>query len=77
MRGVKTDGSATRATLNLWPETARILGLGRNAVYAAAHRGDIPTVRIGGRLLVPKAALDRMLMLDGEENLKGSRKDDE
>ena len=37
------------------------LGLGRNAAYEAAHRGDIPTIKIGRRLLVPIAALDRML----------------
>jgi excisionase family DNA binding protein len=50
-----------RQTLNLWPDTGRLLGLGRNATYAAAERGDIPVLRIGGRLLVPKAALERLL----------------
>lgn len=47
--------------LSLWPETGRLLGLGRNATYAAAERGDIPTIRIGKRLLVPRAALFRIL----------------
>ena len=42
-------------------EAGRLLGLGRNAAYEAAKRGDIPIIRIGRRLLVPKAALDRML----------------
>ncbi len=28
----------------------RATGGGRNAAYAAAHRGDMPTVRIGGRI---------------------------
>jgi hypothetical protein len=28
------------------------------------RRGEIPTIRIGNRLLVPKAALDRMLAGD-------------
>jgi excisionase family DNA binding protein len=50
-----------RATVNLWPEAGRILGLGRNSVYQAAGRGEIPTVRIGKRLLVPKVALNRLL----------------
>lgn len=49
-----------RATLNV-PAAGKILGLGINASYAAAHRGEIPTLKIGGRLLVPKVALDRML----------------
>ena len=40
---------------------ARLLGIGRNAAYQAAKRGEIPTLRIGRRLLVPKVALDLML----------------
>jgi predicted DNA-binding transcriptional regulator AlpA len=54
-----------RPTLNLWPETGRILGLSRQSVYDAAERGDIPTIRIGRRLLVATAAVRRMLQLDG------------
>ena len=42
-------------------EVARLLGIGRNQGYEAAHRGDFPTIKIGKRLLVPKAALDRLL----------------
>ena len=42
-------------------ETGRILGLGRNGAYDAARRGEIPTIRIGRRLLVPRAALLRLL----------------
>jgi len=44
------------------PETDRLyFNLTRNASYAAAKRGDIPTIKIGGRVLVPIAALNRML----------------
>lgn len=43
------------------PEAGQMLGLSRNAAYAAAERGEIPTIRIGRLLKVPKAALDRML----------------
>ena len=42
-------------------EAARMLRIGRNAAYEAIGRGDIPSIRIGRRLLVPKAALRRML----------------
>jgi excisionase family DNA binding protein len=42
-------------------EAAQILGIGRNQGYAAAHAGDIPTIRIGQRLLVPRDALHRLL----------------
>lgn len=45
------------------PEAGRLLGLSRNAAYAAAQRGDIPTIRIGRLLLVPKARFHRMVDL--------------
>jgi excisionase family DNA binding protein len=45
-------------------EARAALGLGRSAAYEAAIRGDLPTIRIGRRLLVPTAALRRLLQLD-------------
>lgn len=46
------------------PEAGRMLGLGRDAAYLAAKRGEIPTYRVGRRLLVP---LDRLrAVLNGE-----------
>jgi hypothetical protein len=38
-------------------------GIGRNASYGAAARGEIPTIKIGRRLRVPVAALEEMLKL--------------
>lgn len=38
-------------------EAAKVLGLGRSAAYEAARRGELPTRRIGRRLLVPVPAL--------------------
>jgi excisionase family DNA binding protein len=52
--------AAERRTVDV-PEAGRILGLSRNAAYEAVQRGEIPVVKIGRRLLVPKAALDRLL----------------
>ena len=43
------------------PEAGKILGIGRSAAYEAARRGDIPTIRIGRKLLVPVQRLKRML----------------
>ena len=43
------------------PEVAKILRIGRGLAYELARRGEIPTVRLGRRLLVPRAALDRLL----------------
>jgi excisionase family DNA binding protein len=42
-------------------EAGAILGLGRNASYAGAHNGQIPSIRVGKRLLVPRAALEKLL----------------
>ena len=43
------------------PETAKILGIGRNQAYEAVRTKQLPSIRIGNRLLVPRAALERML----------------
>ena len=46
------------------PEAAEALGIGRNAAYEAARTGQLPTIRIGERILVPVAALERMLRVE-------------
>jgi excisionase family DNA binding protein len=38
-----------------------ILRLSRESAYAAARSGELPTVRIGRRLLVPRKSLERIL----------------
>ena len=43
------------------PEAGCLLGLSRNGSYEAAKRGEIPTIRVGRLLLVPKAAFHRMI----------------
>jgi hypothetical protein len=44
------------------PDAGRIyFGLGRNASYEAAKRGDLPTIRVGRLLRVPIAAMERRL----------------
>jgi len=52
---------ASRLTLNLWPDVGRALGLGRNSTFKAAKAGQIPVLKLGKRLLVPKAALAKLL----------------
>ncbi len=52
----------TTGKLALSPtEAARLLGIGRNSIYSAVARGDIPTIRLGGRILIPKHRLLQML----------------
>jgi excisionase family DNA binding protein len=50
------DSIADRVTLTV-EEAAALLGLGRSATYEAARRGDIPTRRLGRRVVVPVPAL--------------------
>lgn len=43
------------------PEAAKVLGIGRSAAYEAARTGQIPTIKIGKRILVPVTALELLL----------------
>ena len=55
----------TTPTLQLWPFVGReVFHLSKNSTYRAAELGQIPTIRLGRKLVVPTAALRRMLQLD-------------
>ncbi len=46
-------------------EAGRVcFGLCRNASYAAAKKGDIPTIKVGGGYFVPTAALRKILGIE-------------
>jgi excisionase family DNA binding protein len=49
-----------RATFDV-DEAAKILGLSRNAAYAAVAAGQLPAIRLGRRIVIPRAVLERML----------------
>ncbi len=49
-----------RKTLTI-AEAAKALGIGRNQAYEAARCGDIPSITIGRRVLVPRIPFERML----------------
>lgn len=49
-----------RLTLTI-EETARLLGIGRQLAYNRVKTGEIPVLKIGRRLLVPRIALEKML----------------
>ena len=48
------------------PEAAAVLRIGRSAAYEAVDRDELPAVRIGRRLRVPRYALARLLGIDDE-----------
>jgi excisionase family DNA binding protein len=49
-------------------ELAEVIGVSRASAYEAVKSGAIPSIKIGSRLLVPTAAVRRMLQLDGGPN---------
>jgi excisionase family DNA binding protein len=51
----------TEALVYRVEEVAELLGCGRSTVYDAIHRGEIPALRLGRRVLVSKVALDELL----------------
>lgn len=53
-------------------EIATLFGIGRNHAYEAAKAGMIPTIRLGKRIVAPRAAIDRMLGLEGEPEAKAA-----
>ncbi len=42
-------------------EAARELRISRNAAYEAVRRGEIPSIRFGKRIVIPRAAFERLL----------------
>jgi len=42
-------------------ETAKLLGIGRQLAYEKVKTGEIPVIKIGRRLLVPRRALEKLL----------------
>ena len=51
-------------TVPLWPDAGRMLGYGRATSYKKAQRGEIPTLPISGKQLVPTDWLERVLSAD-------------
>jgi excisionase family DNA binding protein len=44
---------------------ARALGVSRGAAYEAVKSGDIPSIKIGKRIVVPTAWVRRAMMING------------
>lgn len=57
------EEALTRPTISVTDAGTLFFGLGRNAAYEAARKGDIATVKIGGRIMVPVAPLAEKLGL--------------
>jgi excisionase family DNA binding protein len=60
MRELPDSQTAERLVMTV-PEAAELLGISRESAYKAARAGQLPTVTLGRRLLVPVARLNAFL----------------
>jgi excisionase family DNA binding protein len=64
--GASGAGPGGQARLTMTVEEAAVaLGISRAFAYEAVTRNEIPHVRIGRRILIPRAALERLLGAGG------------
>jgi excisionase family DNA binding protein len=49
-----------RLTLTV-PEAAAVLGISRALAYELVARGELPNLRLGRRIVVPRQALERLI----------------
>lgn len=57
----ETSTSADQRLTVSVEEAGRLLGISRGLAYLLVNRGDIPSIRLGRRIVVPRRALDRLL----------------
>ena len=67
----RTGSSAVDRLTVTVAQAAVMLGISRTSAYERVRRGEIPTVRLGRRLLVPIARL--MALLEGEPPAASTR----
>lgn len=54
-------------------EAAKLLGISRRHAYHLCHDGGLPTIMLGARIVVPRAALNQLLA--GSTTKEGARGD--
>ena len=61
MQDQKAESKIARYVMTVLEAGKKYFGIGRSASYEAARRREIPTIKIGRKLLVPVAAVERKL----------------
>jgi excisionase family DNA binding protein len=61
---------STEHTISVPEAGAEYLGISEAASYEAAKRGEIPTIKIGGLLRVPRRAMEIKMEQAGNEALQ-------
>jgi excisionase family DNA binding protein len=68
----KQEGRTEPQPLTLTiPQAAELLGISASKAYEAARAGDLPTIKIGARVLVSRRRLEELI--DGENAAPHSR----
>ncbi len=49
-------------------EAARLLGIGRTMAYKCIRTGELPSVTLGGRILVPRSVLDLLMTVEPDDD---------
>jgi excisionase family DNA binding protein len=57
---INTETRPERLTLTV-EEAAQLLGIGRSLAYGLVATGDLPSIRLGRRILIPRVAVDVLL----------------
>lgn len=71
----QTNSNHTRQTMTV-DEAAAILGISRAKAYECARTGELPSIRLGRRVLIPAAALARLLQPSGDDEAASPRMSD-
>jgi len=57
-------------------EARRQLGISRGLMYKAVRRGEVPSVKIGRRIIIPEAALDKLLQVGNVPTVMSGKSDE-
>lgn len=60
IKGEMSSIGPRRATVSV-EQAGEILGISRSSAFQAVTNGELPVIRIGRRLLVPRSALEKLL----------------
>jgi excisionase family DNA binding protein len=57
----RNEGTHESLVWNVWPDVGKRLNLSKTTTWKMIHTGQIPSIRLGKRYVVPKAALEKVL----------------
>lgn len=57
-------GRSYAVLINAWPETGELVAMTRSQLYIAIAAGEIPSLRVAGRIKIPTALLLQQLGIE-------------